>query len=129
MAHILLDASALLAVVFEESGAAIVQEALQGDVAMSTVNVAELAAHLHQNGWTAKEVADTIADLGIELVPFETDTALLSGQYRPATQPLGLGLGDRACLATSRLCKWPVLTADRDWRKLNLHGVTIRFIR
>ena len=41
MAHILLDASALLAVVSEESGAEIVQEALHGDVAMSTVNVAE----------------------------------------------------------------------------------------
>jgi PIN domain nuclease of toxin-antitoxin system len=129
MAHVLLDASALLAAIFEEPGAEIVQEVLRGDVAMSTVSVAEVAARLHQNGWAATEVTDIIAELGIELVPFETDAALLSGQYRPATQRLGLGLGDRACLATSRLCKWPVLTADRDWRKLNLHGVSIRFIR
>ena len=129
MARTLLDASALLAVIFEEAGADLVHEALRGDAAMSTVNAAEVAARLHQGGWTVGDVTEVIAALGMELVPFDVDTALLSGQYRPATQRVGLGLGDRACLATARRLGVPVLTADRVWTQLNLPGVTVRCIR
>lgn len=129
MTDVLLDTSALLASLFQETGSDDVDEALKRGVAMSTVNVAEMAARLHQDGWSAKEVADVIDDLGIELIPFDGDTALLSGQYRPETKRLGLGLGDRACLATARMSKLPVLTADRDWNKLRLGGVKIGCIR
>lgn len=42
---------------------------------------------------------------------------------------VGLGLGDRACLATARMEECPVLTADRIWTQLDLEGVDIRCIR
>lgn len=96
---------------------------------MSTVSAAEVAAHLRLYDWTAGQVADVFDDLGIELVPFDRATALLSGAYRPKTGHLGLGPGDRACLATARRLRLPVLTADRTWGKLKLRGVEVVVIR
>jgi len=129
MARSVLDASALLTVILEETGADVIVEALRSGAVMSAVNVAEVAARLHQESWTESEVALVFGGLGIEIVPFDIDDALLSGQYRLATQGLGLGLGDRACLATARMEACPVLTADRIWTQLDLEGVDIRCIR
>ena len=129
LASALLDTSALLASIFEESGSGEVEAALLAGVAMSTVNLAELAARLHQEGWSAGDVAETIGGLGIEVVNFDLEVALLSGKLRPLTRELGLGLGDRACLATAVLQRLPVLTADRVWTELRLDDVEIRCIR
>ena len=128
MKHVL-DASATLAVIFEETGADAVAMALRSGAAMSTVNAAEVSARLHQDRWTDPEVELVFEKLGIELLPFGSEVAMLSGKYRIATRHLGLGLGDRACLATARLEKCPALTADQSWQQLELVGVDIRCIR
>ena len=96
---------------------------------MSAVNVAEVASRLHQDGWTESEVAFVFDNLGIEVLPFDREVALLSGRYRTLTRRLGLGLGDRACLATGRVEACPVLTADRSWLQLGIVGLDIRSIR
>ena len=119
----------MLAVVLEEPGADVVVEALRSGAAMSTVNVAEVAARLHQDGWTESEVALVFGTLGIEVLPFGPEAALLSGRLRPATRRLGLGLGDRACLATGRVEGCPVLTSDRSWQQLDVAGIDVRCIR
>ena len=129
MPRTVLDASAVLAVVLEEPGADVVVEALRSGAAMSTVNVAEVAARLHQDGWSESEVALVFGTLGIEILPFGPEAALSSGQLRTATRHLGLGLGDRACLATGRIEGCPVLTSDRIWRELDGAGIEIRCIR
>lgn len=125
----LLDTSALLASLFEEPGSAEVEAALLVGVAMSSVNLAELAARLHQDGWSGGEVAEAIGGLGIDVANFDLEVAVLSGQLRPLTRELGLGLGDRACLATAALLRLPVLTSDRAWTELRLDGVEVRCIR
>ena len=129
MPRTVLDASAVLAVILEEPGADVVVEALRSGAAMSTVNVAEVAARLHQDGWSESEVALVFDSLGIEVLPFDPETALLSGRLRPATRRPGLGLGDRACLATGSTEGGAVLTSDRSWRQLDIAGVDIRCIR
>ena len=129
MPQAVLDASATLAVILEEPGADIVVEALRTGAAMSSVNVAEVAARLHQEAWTESEVALVFETLGIEVLPFDTEAALLSGRLRTVTKELGLGLGDRACLATGRLVRCPVLTADRSWQGLDIAGIDVRCIR
>ena len=129
MAASLLDASALLAALHEEPGWGRVREALRAGAAMSTVNAAEVSAHLRAGDWSAGQVNDVFDDLGIDIVPFDRATALLSGAYRPGTAQLGLGLGDRACLATARRLRLPVLTADRVWGQLRLRGVNVVLIR
>lgn len=124
-----LDASALLAVILKEPGTGQVIEAMRSGASMSAVNVAEVAARLHQEGWEQAEVALVFDELGIDVLPFDCDIALLSGRYRNATRRLGLGLGDRACLATAFAAGTPALTADRAWMQLDLEGVEIRSIR
>ena len=129
MPRAVLDASAVLAVVLEEPGADVVVEALRSGAAMSTVNVAEVAARLHQDGWTESEVALVFGTLGIEVLPFGPEAALLSGRLHTATRHLGLGLGDRACLAAGRVEGCPVLTSDRSWEELDVADIDIRCIR
>ena len=129
MPRAVLDASAVLAVVLEEPGADMVVEALRSGAAMSTVNVAEVAARLNQDGWSESEVALVFETLGIEVLPFGPEAALLSGRLRAATRGLGLGLGDRACLATGRTEGCPVLTSDRSWQELDIAGLDILCIR
>ncbi len=120
MAACVLDASAILAVVFVEPGSDVVAEALRTDAATSAVNAAEVAACLHEDGWVESEVALALDELRVEVLPFDLRCALQSGRYRPATRRQGLGLGDRACLATARLQDVPALTADRAWSRLDL---------
>ena len=129
MPRTVLDASAVLAVILEEPGADVVVEALRSGAAMSTVNVAEVAARLHQDGWSTSEVALVFDSLGIEALPFDPDAALLSGRLRTATRDFGLGLGDRACLASGLVEGCPVLTSDRSWRELDLPDIDIQCIR
>ena len=129
MARVVLDASAVLAVILEEPGADVVVEALRSGAAMSTVNVAEVAARLHQDGWSDAEVALVFDSLGIEVLPFDPESALLSGRLRTATRKFGLGLGDCACLACALAEGCPVLTSDRSWRELDIADVDIRCIR
>ena len=129
MPRIVLDASAVLAVILEEPGADVVVEALRSGAAMSAVNVAEVAARLHRDGWSDSEVALVFDSLGIEVLPFDPAAALLSGRLRSATSRLGLGLGDRACLATGRIEGCPVLTSDRSWQELDIADVDVRCIR
>ena len=129
MQRAVLDASAMLAVILEEPGAEVVAEALRSGAVMSSVNVAEVAARLHQDGWIDSEVALIFETLGVEVLPFDRETALLSGRFRTVTKGLGLGLGDRACLATGRTEECPVLTSDRSWQKLHIAGLDVRSIR
>ena len=129
MNRVVLDASALLAAVFEEPGAEQVEDALRHGAAMSSVNVAEVAGRLRADGWTAGEVADVFTELDVEVVPFDAETALRAGAYRPKTKRLELGLGARACLATARSLRVPAVTADRTWARLRLRGVTVEVVR
>ncbi|MCY4220032.1 MAG: type II toxin-antitoxin system VapC family toxin [Thiotrichales bacterium] len=129
MARIVLDASAVLAVILEEPGAEVVVEALRIGAVMSTVNVAEVAARLNQDGWSDAEVAIVFDSLGIELLPFGPESALLSGRLRTVTRKFGLGLGDRACLASAFVAGCPVLTSDRTWEELDITGLDVRCIR
>lgn len=128
-ASVLLDASALLALVFEEDGAPRVREAVRRGAAISAVNAAEVAARLGGEGWKPDEVEGFFAESNIDVIPFDAPAALLSGSYRRLTRHIGLSLGDRACLATARRLDLAALTADKVWTELELDGVDIACIR
>lgn len=129
MAAVVLDASAALALILRDPGAEQVIDALRFGASMSAANVAEVAARLHHEGWDQAEVALVFDELDIQILPFDANTALLSGSYRVPTRHLGLGLGDRACLATARIAASPALTADRAWLDLDIEGVEVCCIR
>lgn len=123
----LLDASAVLVVINDEPGGEIVTEALSG-AAISAVNHAEVISKLTDYGLTENEVREATDSLGIRVIPFDEEAALVSGLMRAATRHKGLSLGDRACLALGRISGEPVLTTDRAWNGLDI-GVEIRVVR
>ena len=125
---VLLDASALLAAVNEEPGGERVAECLD-DAAISAVNLAEVATQLREFGWQPAEVADLVADLQVDVLPFDLRDALKTADLRGPTRKLGLSLGDRACLATAHRTGHRVLTADEAWSRARLRGVRIEIVR
>ncbi|HEY0781039.1 MAG TPA: type II toxin-antitoxin system VapC family toxin [Thermoanaerobaculia bacterium] len=127
MTEVVLDASALLALLLGEPGAHEVEETIPHAV-VSTVNYSEVVAKLANNGMPDVEIRSALASLDLELRPFDRGQAFQCGLLRPATRHLGLSLGDRACLALGVSLGLPVLTMDRAWARLSV-GVTIRVVR
>jgi len=123
----ILDASALLALINQEPGSAIVEEHLVG-AQMSAINAAEVATVLCNLQMPLEEIEEILNDLLEEIIPFDTEQALLAAALRNKTKHKGLSLGDRACLALGMKTKLPILTADKVWLELNL-GLKIHTIR
>jgi ribonuclease VapC len=129
MSELVLDASAVLALLNQEPGAGAVAEALERDAClMSTVNVAETVARLVERGVPEAAAVTILLGLKLSTVNFDFATACRSGALRPATRAFGLSLGDRACLALARERACPAMTADRAWAGLDL-GIEVRVIR
>jgi ribonuclease VapC len=122
-----LDASAVLAYLNSEPGAAVVASLLPGAI-MSIVNVAEVLTKHVEKGQTAQQALDDIRDLGVTIVPFEERQALQAAELRRQTASRGLSIGDRACLALAIVRNEDVVTADRAWAFLSL-PVKIALIR
>ena len=127
MADVVLDASAVLAVLNGEPGAEAVWEHLPG-AQLSAVNAAEVAAKLVDGGLGAERAGQSLDRLGTRVVPFEAADVVPVAQMHSATRAAGLSLGDRACLALARRLGVPALTADRQWRDIQV-DVEVRLIR
>jgi PIN domain nuclease of toxin-antitoxin system len=129
-ASAVVDASALLAFIFEEPTTDAV-DLLEG-AAMSAVNLSEVLAKIAERGGNIDEAQQEIESLDIQIIPFDAVQAKLAAALRPMTRRLGLGLGDRACLALGNHLNAPILTADSAWK--NLRGtaalsVAVRLVR
>jgi len=122
-----LDASAVLALYFEEAGAGQVRSALPG-ARLSSVNYTETISKCLDRGEGIDTALRKIAAIGVEIVAYDAGLARRAGELRPLTKRLGLSLADRACLALAEREALPVLTADRSWKSLSL-GLDIRLIR
>jgi PIN domain nuclease of toxin-antitoxin system len=114
---VVLDASAVLALMDAEPGKDAVATVLPGAL-LSSVNLAEVVSKLAERGMPAAQAhADALA-LGIELVAFDGELALDAGALRPLTRTAGLSLGDRCCLALARSRQAAVLTTESRWESI-----------
>lgn len=127
MAEIVIDASALLALLNAEPGADVVAEALPVGV-ISAVNLSEVVAKLCQAGMPENAIRQAVQPLGLEVEPFDEEQAYQAGLLRGATQRLGVSLGGRACLSLAQRLGVAALTADKTWLGLS-PGAAIRVIR
>ena len=118
MSDVVLDASALLALLQDEPGAERVLESLPGAL-ISSVNFSEVVAKLAELGMPETDIRLALT-LGLEVAPFDEALAVAAGTLRPATRSAGLSLGDRACLALARARSLPALTTDRAWQDLDV---------
>jgi ribonuclease VapC len=122
-----LDASALLALLHAEPGAATVKEVVDR-AAISTVNWSEVCHRSLVRDAGTSGLRAGVQALGLELVAFTAADAERAADLWSPTRGLGLSLGDRACLALASRLGRPALTADRSWLELDL-GVEIQAIR
>ncbi|HKV25689.1 MAG TPA: type II toxin-antitoxin system VapC family toxin [Candidatus Acidoferrum sp.] len=128
MSRVVLDASALLAVLNQEPGSEKLTAELLTDAAASTVNLAEVHGKLVAHGAKSSDAWEAVISLVREIAPFTAEQAKLAGDLVLQTRPLGLSLGDRACLALGLSISAPIYTADRSWKKLKV-GAAIHAIR
>lgn len=121
-----LDASAVLAYLYSETGADKVEPLLENSI-ISRINATEVLTKLVHDGLTIDEAKETFDKLNLEVAEFDEKQSLKAAEIRPLTKHLGLSLGDRCCLALAILKDLPAITADKNWANLTL--CEIEFIR
>jgi ribonuclease VapC len=117
---LILDTSALLAVLFNEPRGAEMLSVMQASdsLAMSTVNLCEtyvLAAD--RRGIEVTEVAEHIDAFAIEQVPPDEQTAILAAIARLS---LPLNFGDCFAYALAKLRAQPLLSLDADFARTDV---------
>jgi len=124
---VVLDASAVLTVYFDEPSADKVRAVLPGAL-LSAVNYSEVIGKALDRGEAFSVGLRKLASMGLVIVAHDAQLARRAGELRPITKRLGMSLADRACLALAERERVPVLTADRAWSKLDL-SIEVRLIR
>ncbi|HEV2174017.1 MAG TPA: type II toxin-antitoxin system VapC family toxin [Nitrospira sp.] len=127
MSSVVLDASAVIAVLNQESGAEQLMPHLV-NACCSTVNAAEVQGKLVERGLDPDEAWEDVEAVINEILPFTAQHAKAAGTLIAVTRASGLSLGDRSCLALALSLSLPVYTADRSWKHLKL-AVPIHVIR
>ncbi len=113
--------------IYQEPGAEAIIDLLRSGL-LSTVSLTETQTKLTLDGASAEFAWNRLLNLGCEICLYDEEQARLAAEMIWTTRPLGLSLGDRACLALAIERKATVYTADRDWKKLSL-GIEIEVIR
>jgi ribonuclease VapC len=127
-----LDASALLAYLFGDTGADGVADALSDGAHVSSVNLAEALSIIAGRAADPPRVVEDLAGAGVlgdalTVEPFTLTDAIDTARLRPLTREQRLALGDRACLALARRLGLPALTSDRAWTDTRV-AVEIAFV-
>jgi ribonuclease VapC len=124
---IVLDSSALLAMLFLEPGCERVADLVPRSC-MATVNLAEVLGRLARDGRDLDQMIDQLDQMGIAWIDFDRELAVATAALLLPTTPWGLSLGDRACLALAGLRNLPAVTPDRAWARLDL-GIRVEVVR
>jgi len=124
---LVLDASAVLALLLGETGAETVRDHLIGSC-LSSLNYSEVLARTTQLCGALDEAKRRVDQHDFDIVPFDSEQATVTASLLASTRHLGISLADRACLALGLTRGLPVLTADRAWANLDI-GVAVRLIR
>lgn len=114
---VVLDASALIAMLKGERGSAKVASGIAG-ARVSSVNYAEVVSHFIHAGMPEREVDAMLDPLPLTVVPVDKALAQIAGRLRASTAEAGLSLGDRFCLALARRDELPAWTSDQNWKKV-----------
>ena len=128
MSDVVLDASAVLALLREEPGADIVANHM-GNAAISAVNLQEVAKEMLREGAATADVRAILGELALDAHAHDAEAAYAAAELYEKTQIYGRGLGDRSCMALGLQLALPVLTADREWKKIKIKGLELQQLR
>ena len=117
MTHVVLDASAILALLKGERGASKVAGVI-ADASVCAINQAEVISHFVHLGAPIEEVRTMLGALPYLVVPADDALAWEAGGLRSVTASAGLSLGDRFCLALAKRLGVAAYTADKAWRDI-----------
>jgi ribonuclease VapC len=124
---IVVDSSAVLAVLLGERGSDRVVQVLEGGL-LSTVNLVEVHTRMISLGAATAHAWSRIRNFNCVICPLTEEQARIAAELVTETRPYGLSLGDRACLALAIERNATVYTTDRTWRNLKL-GIQVEVIR
>lgn len=124
---VVFDSSALLAIAFDEPGAERAKACLKEGI-QSAVNASEVVSRFVDLGVSEKQAREWLTRFGLPIRPFDGELAVAAGVLRSKTRKIGLSLGDRACIALALREGGSVITADRNWKRLDL-GVEVAMVR
>ena len=128
MTSVVLDASAVLALVRDEPGADKVAPHV-GRAAISAVNLQEVIKELLLSGLDEATTRDLLDELRLDVRAHDVDAAYSAADLHAQTRQYGRGLGDRSCLALAVQLGVPALTADREWKKVRVKNLKLEHIR
>ena len=114
MSEYALDASALIAMIKGERGAAKVAKSI-ASARMCAVNYAEVVSHFAFLGMPDADIDAMLDPLPIEIVPADHSLSRIAGHLRSVTSEAGLSLCDRYCLALALRDGLPTWTCDKNW--------------
>ena len=128
MTSVVLDASAVLALVRDEAGADKVSLHI-GRAAISAVNLQEVIKELLLSGLDQLTIRELLDELRLDVRAHDSEAAYAAAGLHAQTREFGRGLGDRSCLALAMQLSVPALTADREWKKVKVKGLKVEHIR
>ena len=128
ISRIVLDASAILALILGEPGAETLTAEILEIAVASTVNLAEVQTKLVREGYVPEVAWEDALSFVSVAEPFSVEQAIIAGTLVSKTKDRGLSLGDRSCLALAITLDAPVYTTEQVWRDLKV-GVPIHVIR
>lgn len=128
MTSVVLDASAVLALVRDEPGADKVAPHV-GRAAISAVNLQEVIKELLLSGLDEATTRELLDELRLDVRAHDVDAAYAAAGLHDQTRQYGRGLGDRSCLALAMQLGVPALTADREWKKVRVKSLKLEHIR
>jgi PIN domain nuclease of toxin-antitoxin system len=120
MTKIVFDSSAIIALFAKEKGFELIKTYLK-DAIISSVNAAEVYKYcIEIQNLTSDEAENLFKLLGIKIINFSNEQALITAKLVSKTKNFGLSLGDRACIALAMVEKSSVITCDSIWQKVNV---------
>lgn len=122
-APILLDASCVLAWLFDETGAEQIEPVLTTSY-ITSANMAEVITKVERLTGQGHGCADDLVEAGLTVIPvgWQELAAVADIRKQEGALPKGmeLSLGDTLCIAVGLTNEMEVWTADRAWAKLEL---------
>ena len=131
---VILDASALIALLNAEPGAEKVEEHI-AEAAISAVNLGEVAQFHLRTHRDLEGLEAVMAVLDLAILPVDSEQAYEAARLRMASIKAGqkgspLSQADSICLAAAKLYACPVLSADREWKDIaDREGIALTLIR
>jgi len=127
MGRVVLDASAVTAVLRSERGHENVLPHLRGSV-ISSVNLAEVFCMARSFGSRPEMDERAIQMMQLNVVPFDAEQAKIVASIYCETHGGSVGIADRVCMALGVLHNLPVLTGDHEWTKYDV-GIDVQLFR